>query len=502
MLPESWDYVDKLKSLNDDQLWTEYSKVTKQLVEVSKPYTQRSRRKNEGDDNYMPVSPPYEQYQPNSKKRKKPAMGKNMKRKRQYGTGDDGGSKRKKRKTRDDTEVSRKYRGNARKKPHSFDDSDDDLSMKRKFGEDSDEDMSETSDFGRSVPIPQNEYSAWSLKDIVERHVKYTKQLEKMKIKKMYSEQLTDLMKEKNQLEHKHTTVADKLEHLQNTKDIAEKVYKENLEQKQKVFNTRLEEMKKRETKLIEMIHQKKVNDGSFGKMDSTFASENLALKTKISDQQAKIRELEMSARNGKVPHMDIQTKGLSDQLWVEQKYSKEMQAHYKDLVDLVSKVRHSDSASKTSEAQKAKIAELQSKLLQKELTINDQNQEINRLQKQWQQVTQNKGSAKRNRKNERKNKDKKPKPIIKPESLTAGLLPPATKEFKETDLKACLVCCETGGEMYTVRNSTYQSGQPTRWVRYNEGFGLLNASYRMYHKRCTRGKEHLLRVETLTSRR
>lgn len=526
-----WDYVEKLKTFSNDQLYREYTKIQSQLDETTKPYTQRSRRKQEGaiDDNYHPQDSPareshnFSQPTGHSKKRKKPAVGKSMKRKRANypSTGDvadpplAGNKRQKKRKREDGSEGPRKFPRNAtasRRKNTPFDDSDEDLGShslkRRKFEErkfeESDEEMSETSDFGRRlIPEPQNEYSDLPLQSVVDKLVGYSKKLEKLKLQKLFETQLTELHNKNITLENSKEGIEDAVQDLNNEKHRLELEVKmqttkiQAREEQVKKFKKKNEEINKMYNELSIKFREHNTGAG-FGLDADTIGieKENRTLKATVALLNIELEKHKSNSKNGKV-HVS------PDELWVEKKFSKELQQHYKSLVEIVQ--RKSDGDAKMQEhvqnarQQMEQIMKLRNQLSEKDDVIAQKTKEIERLTNDL--LTEQ--STPVGMKNSGKKKSTKKIPPVKKESSTTTrpiTTRPTTgkkKDFNESDLKQCVVCCSKTGDLFQINNPHYISNMPTTWFFKEEAelWSLINQPYSLFHKRCTRGAAHLKEI-------
>jgi len=515
-----WDYLDKLKKLTDDQLYKEYTRINAELDNHEKPYAQRSRRKHDGrlDADFQPEEPPYDNFvQPNPKKRKKPAVAKNMKRKRNLPSSADVAdfgltNKRvKKRKREEGLDGPRKFPRNSsnarRKNVPITQDSDEDLgghSLKRRKLDETDEELSESSDFERG---PVNEYSNLTLHMIVQKYVDYSKRLERLNIQKFYDDKFKKLHQDNLEADTQKQEFEEELENIRSEKhalDLDVSILKKKLQAKEEALERHKAAAKERNNKLTSKMMEIKqqAEHGGF-QMDDTERSQLLKQNSDLVAQNRALKQqLNKLQKQGtsKVPG-DTPLEQIQNQLWVEQKFSKELQTHYKELVDITGKI--SRDTKQPDQAQEQRLRDLQqqnAQLRQKTMQLENQNksksQEIAKLKELLKQSNQMKNSGRRNRKNERKQKTIPPQPVSKKVTKVGA------KDFNEDELKTCAVCRSNLGDLYKIANPYYKKDKPTFWSTVTPGSpesmeNLVNQPYCFFHKRCSRG-DHMKNIAEL----
>jgi len=490
-----WEYLEKLKKLTNDQLYKEYTKINAELDNHEKPYAQRSRRKHDGklDADFQPEEPPYDNFvQPNPKKRKKPAVAKNMKRKRgnlpssadvaDFGMTNKRVKKRKREDGLDGTRKLPRSAPNARRKNAPItQDSDEDLgghSLKRRKLDETDEELSESSDFERG---PVNEYSNMTLHMIVQKYVDYSKRLEKLNLQKFYDEKFKKLHQDNLEADTQKQEFEEELENIRSEKhalDMDVSILKKKLHAKEDMFERHKVQSKERINKLTsKMMEMKQQADSGGFPLDDTERSQLLKQNSDIVQQNRALKQQVSKLQkqgNSKGPG-DTPSEQIQNQLWVEQKFSKELTTHYKELVDITGKISR-DSKQVPDQAQEQRLRELQqqnAQLRQKTMQLENQNksksQEIAKLKELLKQSNQMKNTGRRNRKNERKQKTiPPPQPVLKKVTKVSA------KDYNEDELRTCAVCRSNLGDLYKIENPHYKKDQPTFWSEVSTGSDLL----------------------------
>jgi len=314
--------------------------------------------------------------------------------------------------------------------------------------EESDDDSVE-SDFGQE---PESEFRALSMKEIMERIVKYEKKMQQIRMTKQFQEQLEAQSNESTTLitknSHLETQVADLRTEL-NLKKFA----LENSEKKQKHLQQLLAQTSADSREKMEKLHQQYSAGFKSNELQQKCAEVD-RLKARILELEKHCSELDTKLRNSggksedKLQKQAVEYQKLKEQLWVEQKFSKELQTHYKGVVDLVTKNRSTDQGDvKLQEALEAKREALEGKrLLQAELEeqkrlVEEQQNEIVRLKTQHASNTsqsktnhvKRKKTEKKAKTNVKKRKKEEPaKPIVPApfqKQKTNGIPHPATIE-------------------------------------------------------------------------
>jgi len=215
----------------------------------------------------------------------------------------------------------------------------------------------------------------------------------------------------------------------------------------------------------------------------------NREMQNRNRELQNQVAQLQRGLQNGKMGHSDANAKKveqLTSALWVEQKFSKEMQGHYKGLVDLVVKRNSEQPDSKGSELVQKEMAQLESRHRQE---LNTKDAYIQRLEQEKARLMQEnerlKASSQKKPPRSKKNRNVK--------EVATGSKSAPVHPYSESQIRGCAVCKTSGNEadLYKVPNPQYKKDEETKWISTpgTTNLFLYNQPYCVFHRRCTRGR-------------